>query len=324
MIEGMTFHDQRRGVYASNEAHTCIGVMPNYGIEWVSIIVVWYQDNVNSTSIYFKQPEAGDWRSTETDENVASIINHVHDLGMKVMLKPHVDLDNDPDHWRGQIGSGFSETEWQSWFGSYSEFINHYALLAQENNVEMFSVGTELADTTNREMEWREVIAGVRQRFSGQITYAAHKDYEADRILWWDVVDYIGVDAWNSLTNKNTPTINELESGWQGPFNILRALYDRWGKQVIFTEIGYLSVDGTNKIPALWNLEGDIDYQEQADCYQAAFEVFWNEPWFAGIFWWHTEIGGDCEVVGTGNRHFTPLGKPAGEVLRNWYEGPSN
>ena len=58
----------------------------------------------------------------------------------------------------------------------------------------------------------------------------------------------------------------------------------RFNKPVIFTEIGYRSLDGTNKAPGLWReKKGTIDLQEQADTYQAVFEVFWGKPWLAGI-----------------------------------------
>jgi len=46
-----------------------------------------------------------------------------------------------------------------------------------------------------------------------------------------------------------------------------------------FTEIGYRSIDGANKAPWDWQISGTVDLQEQADCYQAVFEVFWDRPW---------------------------------------------
>ena len=178
-IKGMTFFDQWQGAYISNEANTCINLMPNYGIDWVSIIVTWYQDTIDSTSTCFREEEAGDWRSTQTDEEVASIMNLAHSKGMKVMLKPHVSPRD--GNWPGLIGSNVDESDWQAWFASYKNFINHYAQLAQQNSVELFSSGTELRKTAHRETEWRQVIAGVRQRYSGPITYAANHSGEKCR-----------------------------------------------------------------------------------------------------------------------------------------------
>lgn len=45
---------------------------------------------------------------TQTDDAVRAAIKYAHSLGMKVMLKPHIDLlrDNKPSgrFWRGDIG----------------------------------------------------------------------------------------------------------------------------------------------------------------------------------------------------------------------------
>jgi hypothetical protein len=63
------------------------------------------------------------------------------------MLKPHVDLINDPPHWRGDIGLNFTEAMWQQWFDSYNTMLVHYAELAQQVKVEQFSLGCELITT---------------------------------------------------------------------------------------------------------------------------------------------------------------------------------
>ncbi len=50
--------------------------------------------------------------------NVTHAIAQAHALGLKVMLKPHVDVLYE-DAWRGEIGESFSEAQWQKWFASY-------------------------------------------------------------------------------------------------------------------------------------------------------------------------------------------------------------
>ena len=47
-------------------------------------------------------------------------------------LKPHVDLLDDAEHWRGEIGPHFSDAEWALWFASYSTYMQHMAQLAVE------------------------------------------------------------------------------------------------------------------------------------------------------------------------------------------------
>lgn len=162
---------------------------------WISLIVTRYQDTIESTTIYTTT-------ATPADGDLVHVINQAHSLGMNVMLKPHLDLTNDPSHWRGDIGSGFSEADWIAWFTSYKSFINHYAQLAQTSGADQFCVGTELVSTEFRATDWQSVIAGVRRFFTGPITYAANQGSEGS-ISWWDKVDFIGVDAYYPLTDKN-------------------------------------------------------------------------------------------------------------------------
>ena len=62
------------------------------------------------------------------------------------------------------------------------------------------------------------------------------------------------------------------------------------GKPLIFTEIGYRSADGTNRAPWDWQASMGSDPGEQADCYQAAYEVWSGETaWMRGLFWWSWE-----------------------------------
>jgi hypothetical protein len=244
------------------------------------------------------------------------VINRAHRLGLKVMLKPHVDLANGPDHWRGNIGQGFSEADWTAWFTSYKDMIFHYAQLAQTHGVEQFCVGTELVSTEFRAADWRSIIAGVRKVFSGPLTYAANPGDES-RISWWDKLDFIGFDAYYALTNKNDPTLAELKAAWVPIAATLKNLSETWGKPVIFPEVGYSSQDGDNQHPWQPYVSGALDLQEQADLYRAVFESAFNQAWFAGIFWWSWETnplqGGPCDKGGS------PHDKPAEDILRLWY-----
>jgi hypothetical protein len=227
-------------------------------------------------------------------------------------------LNNDSGHWRGQIGNAFNtEAEWEIWFASYRDFIADYASLAQANGVEQFCVGTELVGTTGREADWRQVISDVRSLFSGPITYASNHSGEETGIQWWDAVDYIGVDAYYPLTDKNDPTLIELKAAWVTPTLTLENLSRQYNRPIIFTEIGYRSVDGANQHPWEWQTGSTVDLQEQADCYRAALETFWGKPWFRGIYWWYWST--DPDQGGPEDMDYTPHNKPAETVLRNYY-----
>lgn len=304
------------GEYSQPAADLALARLADTGANWISLLATGYQDNVSSTTIYTNT-------ATPTDADLIHVITETHSLGLQVMLKPHVDLWDDANHWRGQIGDAFSsEAEWAAWFDAYQDFIWRYAELAETHGADQFAVGTELVGTTHREADWRAVVAGVRSRYSGPIVYAANHSGEENSITWWDAVDLIGVDAYYPLTDENDPTVEELIAGWAPHVATLSNLADQWpGKSIILTEIGYRSQDGANRHPWDWQSAGIVDLQEQADAYQAAFESLYDQPWFAGMYWWAWETdpfqGGPCDDG------YTPHDKLAEDVLRTWYGAPS-
>jgi hypothetical protein len=308
------------GLYRSPGTDQSLKNLAATGANWISLVVCGGQETRTSTTIFYTQPR------TATDSELRRVIDLAHSLGLRVMLKPQLDFSNDQDYWRGHIGTAFnSETQWQDWFAPYREFINHYATFSQEANVDMLCIGVELGGVTHREADWRRIIQEVRQRFKGAITYASlctagsFPHGEENRITWWDAVDYIGVDVYYTLTDKNNPTVEELKKAWtdKGYIALLENLSKRFNKPIIFTEFGYRSLDGTNKCPGCWTNKGTLDLQEQADCYQAALEVLWRKPWLAGIYWWQWLA--DPRLGGLNDDTHNPYGKPAEEVLKRFY-----
>jgi hypothetical protein len=310
--KGMSFAAWWPGLYSSPDADQALSELREDGADWLSLIVTRYQDTITSTTIYASP-------GTPTDADLMHVISQAHSLGMKVMLKPHLDLASDPTHWRGDIGIGLSEAGWTAWFTSYKTFINHYAQLAKTYGADQFCIGTELVSTEFRAADWESVIAGVRGVFTGTITYAANQGSEGS-ISWWDKVDFIGVDAYYPLTNKNDPTLDELKAAWAPRVANLKTLSESWGKPILFTEVGYRSQDGANQHPWDYQIGGTIDLQEQADLYRALFESVFNQAWFAGIFWWSWDPdplqGGPCDMG------YSPHDKPAEAVMRAWYGSP--
>jgi hypothetical protein len=307
--KGISYAAWWQGLYSTPEADQALVELAATGAEWMALIVTCYQETYLDTKITCDLPQ------TPTDDDLIHAIQAAHRLGLKVMLKPHVDLNSDLDHWRGNIGSGFrSEAEWQAWFASYQAVIIHYAALAQAQGVEQFSLGTELVGTSQREADWRQLIDAVREIYAGSLVYASNHSGEEGRITWWDALDYIGVDAYYPLTAKDDPTLAELKAAWERPIAALERLHERYGKPVILTEIGYRSVDSANRRPWEWGMPGAVDLQEQADCYQAALERLWGQPWLAGIYWWNWDT--DPEQGGSYDTGFTPHAKPAEVVLK--------
>jgi hypothetical protein len=171
--------------------------------------------------------------------------------------------------------------------------------------------------TSSRADDWRALIRAVRDVYDGPLTYAALTYFEPWQISWWDALDSIGIDAYYLLTLSNQPTLEQMKLGLQPAAFLLDQLAARWQMPIIFTEVGYMSVDGSNRLPGHWQLDGPTDPQEQADCYQAIFEVFSGKSWWKGVYWWSLDT--NPNQGGLADRSYSPHGKPAETILRRYF-----
>lgn len=254
---------------------------------------------------------------TPSDEAIVHAIRKAHKLGMKVMLKPHLDLlDKSGGSWRGEIGA-LKEAGWDEWFRKYTEYVMHYADIAKSEKVEMICIGTELSTTaTVKGYLWRDLIKKVRSAYPGLLTYAAHWDSYPD-IRFWDLLDYVGINAYFPLTEKMVPTYDELKQGWVRWAAEMEEFQKRVKKPVIFPEIGCNSADGAAIRPWEHAPRSEVNLKLQEDYYRALLETFWDREWVLGFYWWYW--GTNVRMGGAYNRGFTPQNKPAEDLLKKWY-----
>ena len=246
--------------------------------------------------------------------------------GFYVVLKPHIWLSTSPGGtWRSDIAMD-SETDWEAWFAFYESTLLSYATLAEELDVDLFCIGTELHSTVAAHPErWVRLIAKVREVYSGQLTYAANWSDPLEDIPFWDTLDYIGIQAYFPIAENKSPDLEELEAGWQQHTKRLEALSQQVGKPVLFTEIGYKSTTDAGVAPWTWVQATDrfyrrISLRTQALCYEAFFNVVWPQPWMAGIHVWQWQAG---EVSDGKNNGFSVEGKPALNVIARGFVAPN-
>ncbi|MBP92820.1 MAG: glycoside hydrolase [Flavobacteriaceae bacterium] len=253
----------------------------------------------------------------ETTEGVSQYINVLQKSSLQVMLKPQIWV------WHGEFTGHIkmpNEVAWLELEQTYSQFILDFAKLAQEKQVALFCIGTELEQfIVHRPEFWQELIKNIRAVYSGELTYAANWD-EYKRIPFWNDLDYIGVDAYFPVSDKITPRVEDAITGWQAHKIEMKTVSETFKKPILFTEFGYRSTDYTGKEP--WVSDYKIialNFEGQTNATQALFETFWKEPWFAGGFVWkwfhnHAESGGKKD------NQFTPQNKPVEAVIRDYYK----
>lgn len=255
----------------------------------------------------------------ETKEGVIACIQLARKNGLKIFLKPHVWVLE--DGWAGDFEMK-SERDWKKWESDYEKYILDYARLADSMNVELFSVGVEYKKAVQlRNTFWKELIAKVRLVFKGKLTYASNWD-EYQQINFWDKLDFIGIDAYFQLSEENTPVVAEMKKNWKNTVQEMDAFQKKWKKKILFTEYGYRSIDKCAwkqwQLPDDYNYKGKANLAAQVNAYEALYQTFWGQPWFAGGFiWkWYPE---DAIAGGANNNDYTPQNKPAEQTIYTWY-----
>ncbi len=185
----------------------------------------------------------------------------------------------------------------------------------------IFLGGVGLGKTLERRGQWQQLIASVRQLYSGAVTYAGnwHSDY--DRVTFWDRLDFIGVDAYFPLADSAQAAPATISAGARGVAERLRQAAEHYRKPVILTELGYAARAGAWVEPHTEG--GDFSTEHQALAYRALFDALGRPPWLRGIFAWKAfsaDRGGD-----SGTRaDFRFLGRPAEAVLRDYFSPPQS
>ena len=147
-------------------------------------------------------------------------------------------------------------------------------------------VGTELDRTIEHEPQWRRIIAKVRQRYRGPLTYAANwTDYQ--RVPFWDDLDVIGVQAYFPLTQKpGIPAEDDLELAWSRWRNELATFSRSEGRSVVFCELGYARSANAALRPWESRESGEHADEIQRRCMKAALTMLNEDEHVVGAFLW--------------------------------------
>lgn len=85
-------------------------------------------------------------------------------------------------------------------------------------------------------------------------------------------------------------------------------------------EIGCRSAEGCATMP--WDFEQielPFHQEEQNNFYRSVMEAFWDEPWFAGFFWWDWSTNLYPLEEAKLDKGFDIYGKKAEQTLKEWY-----
>ncbi len=276
------------------------------GANTVCLVVAGYQENCSSACIFI------DSRKCPTDARLRKLIAHAHKEGLRVLLMPIVLLENPrKQEWRGKI----KPDNWDDWWSRYNSFLLHYAAIAADSEVEVFSVGSELLSTERNEKQWRDLISRVRKVAPrALLTYSANWDHY-DVPKFWDALDIVGMTTYYDLAGDKKPTLETLRASWQAIRKEVLDWQAKTDRPLIFTEVGWPNQETAAKYP--WNYyasENKPDPKQQSDCFQAFFDTWLDEPAVAGFVVWEWQNRPD-QKVGPADTGYVPKGKPAMQVI---------
>ncbi|MDQ2805689.1 MAG: glycosyl hydrolase, partial [Chloroflexota bacterium] len=245
------------------------------------------------------------FHNTPEPELVLAACQAATALGMRVMLKPHIDCYQ--AGWRGDISVKKHAADWV--WAYRNRFLNRYLDMAKQVHDAILCLGCELY-TTTKDLGpefWIGMADWARgQGFKGALTYAANwggwaDDAEYRRLeTLWPHLDYIGVDAYYPLfpAGYSGPTdVDTLAGAWHRKGidvdwcpridEDLIALSKSAGKPLIFAEIGYGNHQQAPMDPMRDARPDDVaDEQLQLRLGQAFRQKWGPVPQFQGYFWW--------------------------------------
>jgi len=286
--------------------------------DWISVVPFAYSMRGKNQLFFNTQRQ---WWG-EKLEGVISTIKEAKAKKLKIMLKPQVYI---PGSWIGEMRYD-TEEEWSNWEKGYTAYIDTLLSIAEEHEVELFCIGTECKiSIQERTGYWKNLISHARSKYSGQLTYSSNWD-SYNQVPFWDELDFIGISAYFPLTDTKTPSIEELKRKWAPTKKRLKKYSKRNKKQILFTEFGYMSIDGCAY--KAWEIEKqiynrDINEQAQANALDALLSSFWDEKYWAGGFlWkWFPDMQGHEGYI---PKDYTPQGKISEQIVNKWYKKNDN
>ena len=245
------------------------------------------------------------------DLDIIDIITYARSIGLQTILKPEI-LCMDGNTQTDIARCHKTEGEESYWFKEYTEYIMHYAKVAQKAEADMYIIGCELVELEKKESYWRNLICKIRMIYEGYLTYNANRCKEAN-VMWWDALDYISANGFY----KN----NEL----QGQLHRIDEIRKKYNKPFFFSEVGCKSCEGGSEEPGDWKHQGKVSLTEQAAYFNEFMKIANETASLDGMViynWWQDEKL--CEET-LCDDSYNIYGKPVCDVLKKeWNEDHKN
>lgn len=340
---------QQRGMEFVAGIEFQTGYSPNWGTLWTKAIVDVQQSGSNwlmltpSWSFTRLAPpvlELQPGRDILWAEQVNLIIQ-ARDAGLAISLFPTPNYPTEPSLWWEAAPRNFSW--WVTWFDHYRDFLLHYADMADQTDAQTLILGGDwllpalpgglLVDGTSSnvpsdsEARWRDIISQVRTHFKGSILWAIPYPHGFTQLpSFLDAVDGIYLMWSESLSGTGEPS---QEAARLLDTDIL-PIQVQSGKPVLIG-LAYPSASGSLS-GCVKNADGacvefaalarpnedipgvQINFEEQADAYNAMLLAINDRLWISGII-----TRGFYPPIALQDKSTSIHGKLAAGVIWYWF-----
>ena len=375
--------------YGTAACQRSLANLASTGATHVRLEVTWFQANASATAIEPLTTPGSPLRSVH-DAALAATVAAALALNLNVSLAPLVDLDwdapsvNVPDgagaitdaglnQWvpspyaqsRANIGRALDQTEmteaqWAAWFVSYTTFLMHYAAFAEQHEIKLLDLATDLQTALVHPANaprWVALVKAVRAVYTGKVmlTSGCLEPAHAVPQALLSVVDVIGVDmansslsaapythlmpgqsqyTWTVADERLNLTTSAVAAAWRTgrgstALSSLRSLHAANPAKPVVLIVGYQSRPNCVVRPSG---QPRLDCSEDCSCWTMCVDMDCQAAAYDGLLQvvageaWFSGVffrgwSADPTAGGTSDPHYTPWAKPSEAVLRRWYKG---
>ena len=236
--------------------------------------------------------------------NLASFdsgVRFAHSLGLRVFVTAQLQTA-DKIPWSGSIYFT-SYAQEQQWFASYWQTLKPYAVLAEQDKVEQFALGTEFAwlEQNAPASLWNGLIDQLSSVYHGTITYDMNwGSLQTPPPSWMHNphLKMIGISAYSPLVSSpKRVDPKQVFALWKQTVKVeLDNFSIALGEPIFLSEIGY--PDSAIALYHPWDSSSTApaDPQEQAAACDAALANIISDPRILGTFFWGWDNTGDFNL----------------------------
>jgi hypothetical protein len=270
-----------------------------------------------------------------SDLALASAAAAIHRDGLRVLLSLEV-LAQPNGAWADVWAWASPEDRSQFW-KRYERVALHYALLAELCGIELYSLGSNLRESTRSALgaagvdeagaldpeqaeqrctSWKELIANVHRGYGGTLTYGARFPAEAGDICFFDQLDCLGLLLYPRVPlGDGHPDGEQIRRALRYELRQALDLAVRWNKPLLLVQLGFPSRAESWATPMV--PRGALDPEAQERFFEALVDVLAergpNYESLRGFFLWNWPLDPAC--AGPEEAGFSLRRKPVESAL---------